>query len=110
MQQRLSFTFVGILILCTVLGIDLEPVCVRRYSACAPALLPEQADPFALPISMQFSPTIPTVDAARHHMLPTSGYRLAPFAISYRSLPTPLARPLPECIETCALCAAWPRP
>ena len=110
MQQGHSFTFVGIPILCTVLGVDLESVRVRRYSALAPGLLPEQADPFALPISMQFSLSIPPVGAARHHVLATSGYRLAPFATSCRSLPTPLAWPLPECIETWALCASQTLP
>lgn len=94
MRQRISFMLVGILISCAVLGAEIEPVRVKRYLALAPGPLPEQADPFVLPIRMQFSPSVPIVGAALHYVLAKSGYRL------WR----PSQPPVPRCLPS------WPGP
>lgn len=95
MLQRLSFMLLGALISCTALGAGLDPIRVGRYSAIMPGPSPEQADPFALPIHMEFPYSVQTVGEALGHVLSRSGYRLASPNASCPSLPVLLGWPLP---------------
>lgn len=54
MPHRLAVVLLGGLVSCTALGAGLDPIRVGRYSAIVPRPSPEQADPFALPIHMEF--------------------------------------------------------
>ncbi len=95
MPKRVALTCLGILITCTALGAGLDPIRVGRYSAIVAGPLPEQADPFALPIHTQFPFSVQTVGHALEQVLTPSGYRLASIPASCPSLPALLAWPLP---------------
>ncbi|MGH8490768.1 MAG: hypothetical protein ACREXS_18380, partial [Gammaproteobacteria bacterium] len=74
MPHRLSFVLFGMLVSCTAFATALDPVRVGRYSALVPGPLPEQVDPFALPINTEFSYSAQTVGHALKQVLARSGY------------------------------------
>ena len=95
MPHRLAIVLLGSLVLCAALGAGLDPIRVGRYSAIIPGPSPEQADPFALPIHMEFPYSVQTVGEALGPVLSRSGYRLASPNASCPSLPVLLGWPLP---------------
>jgi len=95
MPHRLAVVLLGSLVSCTALGAGFDPIRVGRYSAIVPGASPEQADPFALPIHMEFPYSLQTVGEALGHVLSRSGYRLASPNASCPSLPVLLGWPLP---------------
>ena len=77
MRGHLALVLLGSLISRTVLSGDLEPVRVGRYSAIVPGPSPEQADPLAVPVHMEFPLSVQTVGRAVERVLAPTGYRLA---------------------------------
>ena len=82
MPHRLAVVLLGILVSCTALGGGLDPIRVGRYSAIIPGPLPEQADPFALPIHMEFPYSVQTVGESLEQVLSRSGYRFDPIVLA----------------------------
>ena len=109
MRGHLALVLLGSLISRTALSGDLEPVRVGRYSAIVPGPSPEQADPLAVPVHMEFPLSVQTVGRAVERVLPPSGFRLASLSASCPSLSALLDLPLQRCTERLGRCASMRR-
>ncbi len=100
MRGHLALVLLGSLISRTVSSGDLEPVRVGRYSAIVPGPSPEQAEPLAVPVQMEFPLPVQTVGRAVEQVLAPTGYRLAHLHASCPSLSALLDLPLPAVHRT----------
>jgi hypothetical protein len=103
MRGHLALVFLDSLISRAVLGGDLEPVRVGRYSAMVPGPSPEQTDPLAVPVHVEFPLSAPTVGRA----LEDSEFTSAPIQEMWTKHPIPAA--LAARAISCApsTCTAW---
>jgi type IV pili sensor histidine kinase/response regulator len=68
---------------------------ISRYSSVNPVATPEQAQPLAVVVTLNFTDQVRTVGNALEHLLSRSGYKLADFRASDPALPVLLNQPLP---------------
>jgi conjugative transfer region protein (TIGR03748 family) len=100
MRGHLALVLLGSLISRTVLGGDLEPARVGRYSVIVPGPSPEQTDPLAVLVHMEFPRSVQTLGRTIEQVLAQTGYRLADLHASCPSMSALLDLPLPAVHRT----------